>query len=159
MRLWLAPQGLHVEPAGTGDDEALARLHAQGFFRGWPRSDFAAYLADPVTTPTYVACDSRRRIAGFAMLRISGEECELLTIAVDRKWRGKGVAQALMRAMFADLLATPTRRMFLEVDEENAPALKLYRRFDFVVVGNRKGYYPKPDGSVATALVMRADLG
>lgn len=159
MRLWLAPAGLHIEPAGTDDAEALARLHAQSFYRGWPRSDFAAYLADPATTPAYVACDARRRIAGFAMLRVTGEECELLTIAVSRRWRGKGVAQALLAAIADDLMATPVRRIFLEVDAGNVPALKLYRRFGFVEIGSRKGYYPKPDGSAATALVMRLDLG
>lgn len=159
MKLWLAPSGLHVEPADTRDAEPLARLHAQGFYRGWSREDFAAYLADPQTTPTYVACDTRRRIAGFAMLRLAGEECELLTIAVDRRWRGKGVGQALLRAALEDMQTSPARAMFLEVDEGNVAAIRLYRRFGFSQVGIRRGYYAKADGSAATALVMRTDLG
>jgi ribosomal-protein-alanine N-acetyltransferase len=49
--------------------------------------------------------------------------------------------------------------MFLEVAEDNAPALTLYERFGFVKVGERAGYYRRADGTRATALVMRKLLG
>lgn len=158
MKLWLAPAGLHIEPARIGDAEALARLHRQGFYRGWPKDELAGFLAE-ATTPAYIACDARRRIAGFAMIRIVRDEAELLTLAVDGKWRGKKVGTALLRAIFADLLLSPVKRLFLEVDEHNAPALRLYGREGFRQVGSRRGYYPKADGSAATALVMARDLG
>jgi len=157
MKLWMAPHGLHIEPAATTDAEALAKLHAAGFYRGWPREDFASYLSEKAT-PAYVACDPKHKIAGFAMLRLTGDEAELLTIAVDPKRRGKGVGAALLRAAFDDLMMSPVKKMFLEVDEQNLPAIKLYRRFGFAEIGKRKGYYPKPDGSAATALVMARNL-
>ncbi len=157
-RLWLAPAGLHVEPATTADADSVTRLHAQGFYRGWPRDDFAAYLADPRHTPTYVACDSRHRIAGFAMLRLTLDEAELMTIAVDPRWRGRGVGRALLDAGLADLMMSPARRIFLEVAADNAPALALYRRHGFAEIGRRDGYYARPDGRPATALVMARDL-
>jgi len=159
QRLWLAPNGLHVEPAVVDDAEILARLHEAGFYRGWSREEFAAFLDDPLRTPAYIACDASRRIAGFAILRVAADEAELLTITVDPKWRGRGVGRALMRACFEDLMFTPVRRMFLEVDEDNASAVSLYRRAGFSRIGERKGYYPRPDGSAATALVMGRDLG
>jgi [ribosomal protein S18]-alanine N-acetyltransferase len=158
IKLWMAPAGLHVEPAQTRDADDLARIHRQGFFRGWPREEFSSFLAE-ASTPAYIACDAKRRIAGFALLRLAADEVELLTIAVDPKWRGKHVGQALMRAAFADLLMSPAKRMFLEVDEQNAAAIRLYEREGFARIGARKGYYPRPDGSAATALVMARDLG
>lgn len=158
MKLWLAPAGLHIEPAQAADADAIARLHAQGFYRGWPREEFAAYITGE-GTPVYVACDARRRIAGFAMLRHLGEDVELITIAVDRKWQNKGIGLALMRALFDDLLMSPARRMLLEVATDNAAALRLYGKLGFAKVGERKGYYPRPDGTPATAIVMARDLG
>ena len=158
IKLWMAPAGLHIEPGGTGDARDLARIHALGFYRGWPAGEFESFLAE-ATTPVYVACDARRRIAGFALIRVVEDEAELLTIAVDPKWRGKRVGQALLRAFFDDLLRTPARRMFLEVSEENAAAIKLYTREGFTTISTRKGYYAKADGSQATALVMARDLG
>lgn len=159
MKLWMAPGGLHIAPGEMRDAGALARLHQEGFYRGWPRADFESYLADPQTTPAYVAIDTRRNVSGFAMLRLSDTESELLTIAVDRRQRARGLGKALLRAAFDDLLMSPVRSMFLEVDETNAAAIRLYEGFGFARIGTRKGYYPKPDGTAATALVMRADLG
>lgn len=158
MKLWMAPGGLHIEPGQTRDAVDLARIHAQGFYRGWPVAEFSSFLSED-GTPVYVACDAKRRIAGFALIRIAADEAELLTIAVDPKWRGKRIGQALLHAAFDDLLMSPARRMFLEVSEENTPAIKLYGREGFATISSRRGYYPKPDGSAATALVMARDLG
>lgn len=158
LKLWMAPRGLHIEPGRVEDAEALARLHALGFYRGWPREDFFSYLTE-AATPVYVACDARRRVAGFAMLRLAGEEAELITIAVDPKWRGKGVGAALLRAAFDDLMMSPVKRMFLEVADDNPPALTLYRKHGFAEISRRQGYYARANGSPATALVMARDLG
>lgn len=158
IKLWMAPAGLHIEPGRLGDARELARIHALGFYRGWPVGEFERFLSDE-HTPVYVACDARRRIAGFALIRLVADEAELLTIAVDPKWRGKRIGQALLRAVFDDLLLTPARRMFLEVSEENAAAIRLYQREGFTTISSRKGYYAKADGSQATALVMARDLG
>ena len=158
MKLWMAPSGLHIEPGQMRDAAELARIHASGFYRGWPEAEFANFLREP-STPVYIACDSKRRIAGFALIRIAADEAELLTIAVDPKWRGKRIGQALLHAAFDDLLMSPARRMFLEVSQDNAPAIRLYQSQGFTTISQRKGYYPKPDGSAATALVMSRDLG
>lgn len=158
MKLWMAPAGLHIEPGQARDTGELARIHASGFYRGWPEAEFANFLGE-ASTPVYVACDSKRRIAGFALIRIAADEAELLTIAVDPKWRGKRIGQALLRAAFDDLLMSPARRMFLEVSEDNKAAIRLYQGQGFKTVSTRKGYYPKPNGSAATALVMARDLG
>ena len=48
--------------------------------------------------------------------------------------------------------------MFLEVDEDNAPARRLYARAGFREVGRRPGYYQQDKGAAATALVLRRDL-
>jgi ribosomal-protein-alanine N-acetyltransferase len=156
-RLWLAPHGLHIEPAETGDAAALAAIHGAGFHSGWSREDFASYIAGR-DTPVYVACDARRRIAGFAMLRLAADEAELITIAVEPKWRKKKLGAALMHAMLEDLRMTPAKKLFLEVAADNPAALKLYARHGFTKVSERQGYYARPDGRPATAIVMARDL-
>ena len=158
MKLWMGPAGLHIEPAQPKDADMVAKLHAHGFYRGWPREDFAAYISGE-GTPLYVACDAKRKIAGFAMLRHLGEEAELITIAVDPKWRKRGVGVALLRALIDDLLMSPAKKLLLEVAADNVAALKLYGKFGFQKVSERRGYYPRPDGTPATAIVMARDLG
>lgn len=158
MKFWLAPKGLHVEPGDSRDAKPMAELHAKSFYAGWPVSDFLAYLTDSHRTPAYVAVDNKRRLAGFAVFRLGGDECELLSLAVDKKWRGKGVGGAIMRAAFEDLRMSPAKKMFLEVEDGNAPAIKLYKGLGFAEIGRRQGYYTKPDAPPATALVMSRAL-
>jgi [ribosomal protein S18]-alanine N-acetyltransferase len=45
--------------------------------------------------------------------------------------------------------------VFLGVDENTAPARRLYRKAGFAEVGGRKAYYQQG----ASALVLRRDLG
>ena len=54
-----------------------------------------------------------------------------MTIAVEPKFRGKGVGAALMKACFEDLLMTPSKRMILEVAADNPAAIKLYNKLGF----------------------------
>jgi len=157
QRSWMAPLGLHIEPAQPRDADAVAKLHAKSFYRGWPRQDIESYLLD-TDTPTLVACDAKRKVAGFAMLRLLGDAVELMTIAVDQKYRGKGVGAALMKACFEDLLMTPSKRMILEVAADNPAAIRLYEKLGFAKISERKGYYARPDGQPATALVMARNL-
>ena len=157
QRSWMAPLGLHIEPAQPRDADAVAKLHAQSFYRGWPRQDIESYIIDP-DTPTLVACDAKHKLAGFAMLRILGDDVELMTIAVDPKFRGKGLGNALLKACFEDLLMTPVKRMVLEVAADNPAAIKLYQKLGFEKISERKGYYARPDGQPATALVMARNL-
>ena len=55
-------------------------------------------------------------------------------------------------------IAQDATRFFLEVAEDNAPALKLYRSHGLVPVGRRPDYYENADGRRTTALTMRCDF-
>ena len=73
--------------------------------------------------------------------------------------RGAGSDASLARRAQASRPAgLAVRAVFLEVDDDNVPARRLYARSAFREVGRRKGYYPRPSGSAGTALVLRRDL-
>jgi len=158
MKAWVAPNGLHIEPAVPADADPIARLHAAAFYRGWPVDDFAAYIRDARRTPAYVACDARRRIAGFAVYRTAGDSADLLTIAIDRRRRGKGLGSALLRASIEDLHMSGVTHVILEVEEANAAAIAMYERFGFARVSRRPDYYSNAGRGTASALVLRCDL-
>ena len=159
MRYWMAPAGLHIEPGALDDARALARIHAESFCARLASRDFINYIAEPSASSVFIACDAGRRIAGFAVFRLTGEDAELLSLAVTANGVARALARALLQAAATRTCVTrAVAHMFLEVEDGNVPALALYRRLGFVEIGRRKAYYPKPDGSAATALVMRADI-
>ncbi len=153
LRSWMAPHGLHIEPGQPRDADAVATLHAQGFYRGWPREDIASYLMDS-ETPTLVVADKKRKVLGFAMLRLLGDDAELMTIAVDQKMRGKGLGKALLEACFADLMTSSAKRMILEVAADNPAAIHLYNKLGFKQIGERPNYYRTRDGSQLDAVTF-----
>ncbi|HYS83865.1 MAG TPA: GNAT family N-acetyltransferase, partial [Bradyrhizobium sp.] len=50
------------------------------------------------------------------------------------------------------------RKVFLEVEENNQPARRLYERGGFAVAGRRERYYREANGKQLNALLMRRDL-
>jgi [ribosomal protein S18]-alanine N-acetyltransferase len=48
--------------------------------------------------------------------------------------------------------------VFLEVEENNQPARRLYERLGFTVTGRRERYYREAGGQELNALIMRRDL-
>ena len=91
--------------------------------------------------------------------RVGRTDAELITVAVDPRSRKKGIGAALLKAALHDLTRTPARRLFLEVAADNLAALRLYGKHGFAKISERQGYYPRPDGQPATAIVMARDLG
>jgi ribosomal-protein-alanine N-acetyltransferase len=99
-----------------------------------------------------------RTMAGFILSRLAAGEAEILSVAVAPARRGKGLARRLLDLHLRRLAGLSVRAVFLEVDEDNEPARRLYRRAGFREVGRRPGYYPQAGGNAATALVLRRDL-
>ena len=154
-----APPVAATELAADDVDHAAA-LHSEAFDRPWSGDEFAALLSTPGTFG-FLA----RRIGnpaappvGVVLVRQAADEAEILTIAVGKRARGQGVGRLLMDQVLQRLHAERARSLFLEVDEENAPALKLYGRLRFAEVGRRPAYYADAHGRRTSALVLKRAL-
>jgi len=142
-----------IAEARGSDAAAITAIHAASFQRGWGEDEFRRLLADRAVV-THRA-DAGRTLTGFIMSRVTAGEAEILSVAIAPSWRGRGYARPLLDLHLRRLAGLGVRTVFLEVGENNKPALRLYRRAGFYEVGRRPGYY---DGG-ATALTLRRDLG
>lgn len=156
----LARREYSIEPLTEDDSHSLASLHHEDFARPWAEEEFSALLAQEVVFGFKATEMGRRqgRIAGFVLARHAGGEAEILTIAVTRSLHRRGIGRSLMDAVLRHLHHERIESVFLEVDENNAAAIALYRRLGFREVGRRTAYYRSRDGSRSDALVMRRDL-
>lgn len=145
-----------VEAAQPRDAAALARLHAASFHRGWGDGEFAQMLAERNTLVHRLRIGAK--VVGFAVSRIAADEAEILSIAVAAAQRGRGLSRQLLDAHLGHLAGRGVRTVFLEVEENNQPARRLYDRAGFAVVGRRDRYYREAAGPELNALVMRRDL-
>lgn len=145
-----------VSDATTRDVTAIARLHADSFRRGWSDGEIEGMLLDRNVVAHRATIG--RNFAGFVISRVALDEAEILSVAVTQAYRGRTVARTLLRHHLGRLAALGVRTVFLEVDEGNDSALRLYRRAGFVDVGRREGYYLNAAGKPAAALVLRRNL-
>ena len=148
---------LAVRATRTTDASRLAKLHAEGFERGWGAGEFEQLLSDE-TVIGHVAEARFLRMRGFVLSRVAGPEAEILSIVVSAKARGRGAGALLLGRHLAALQQRGVAALFLEVEEGNAAAIALYRRYAFETVGKRGSYYKRADGSRPAAIVMRRDL-
>jgi [ribosomal protein S18]-alanine N-acetyltransferase len=145
--------------ASVRDARTLAVLHAASFHRGWSDGEFEALLRDRNVVADRATVGAS--LVGFILSRIAADEAEILSVAVASSRRGRGLARQLLDLNLRRLAGLGTRTVFLEVDEANTPARRLYRRAGFREVGRREGYYPAGQGTVphgAAALILRRDL-
>ncbi|HYA73990.1 MAG TPA: ribosomal protein S18-alanine N-acetyltransferase [Roseiarcus sp.] len=138
--------------------EECAAVHRSAFAHPWSAEEFATLLSSASTLGSAALDPATGRLRGFAISRLAADEAEILTIAVDRAWRGRGVGRDLLREHLSRAALSGARTIFLEVDYANAAAIALYTRFGFLKVGRREGYYRGPDGKRAAALIMRKDF-
>lgn len=70
-------------------------------------------------------------------------EGDITSVAVDKNFRRKGLAQELI-AEFIKNLPENTENIFLEVRESNNPAIRLYEKCGFERLSVRKNFYINP---------------
>jgi [ribosomal protein S18]-alanine N-acetyltransferase len=144
-----------LSEAGPRDAAALAALHGKSFQRGWSEQEFDQLLLDR-NVVTHRAM-SGRTLAGFVISRRAADEAEILSIAVAKAWRKRGLGRRLLDLHLRRLAGLGVRTVFLEVDGANAPARALYLRAAFLEVGRRENYY-QSDGKASAALILRRNI-
>ena len=157
---WLTRLFARGEPAlseaSARDATAIATLHAASFRHGWSDGEFERLLLE------------RNIVAHRATVgrRCTASSCRGSPAAKRKSFRSRSHRRAAAAASPARCstcicggspgLGAPA--VFLEVDEDNEPARRLYQRAGFREVGRRPGYYQQGRDHAATALVLRRDL-
>lgn len=145
-----------LSEASAADAGAFAALHAAAFQRGWSEDEFERLLLDPAVVAHRALAG--RALAGFIISRHVAGEAEILSVAVAPARRSRGLATKLLHLHLRRLAGLGATAVFLEVDEDNAPARRLYAGAGFRDVGRRPGYYARGSEARSNALVLRRDL-
>lgn len=172
------PPGLVLRKAGIADIDLLAALHEAGFGeawdRPWSRQSFAEILALPGAAglialnradspaPDSPAANSPAPAepVGFGLTLGSGQEVELLLLAVLPAWRRRGIARHLLEALLADAATAGAGRVLLEVAAANRAAIACYAAAGFTPCGRRRDYYgPGIDAVLYERILSAASIG
>ncbi len=122
--------------------EELSELDQECFdSENWSAQDFISEAAMPTGIVIAVYCMSEPAgvLAGFN----SSDTGEILTLAIAKKFRRKGVATMLLNDFFSGL-PKEVETIALEVRHSNEAAISLYEGFGFEKAGIRKRFYSDP---------------
>jgi [ribosomal protein S18]-alanine N-acetyltransferase len=141
-----------LRPAEVRDIAAIAAIERSCFADPWSAESFRRLLNVPPAIFLVALFPPEPEIAGYIIAFAVDLDAELLNVAVDPKYRGRGLAGQMVDAVLIDLGARGVRAVFLEVRESNAAARSLYASRGFSEIGRRAKYYRRP---VEDALVLR----
>lgn len=144
-----------LRPAVEEDLREIVRIEKACFADPWTEESFRRLLAVQPAIFLAAVFPPDSTIAGYAIAFSIGEDGEVLNVAVEPGFRGKGLAGQMLDALLIEMSARGARTAYLEVRESNRAALALYGSRGFAEIGRRQRYYRRP---VEDALVMRRVL-
>lgn len=102
----------------------------------------------------YIVAKIDNEIVGFAGVIILPDDSEITNIVTKKTMRKKGIGKNLLEKLIEISKEENKTEISLEVNEINEPAIRLYEKFGFEIVGRRKKYYNR----VNDAIIMTKKL-
>ena len=130
----------------------VAQLEAICFSDPWSENSVASELRNPLSL--WLVALEGGKVAGYIGSQTVLDETDMMNVAVHPDYRRRGIGEALIETLVAQLKARNSRCLTLEVRASNAPAIALYEKLDFAQIGRRKNYYRNPKED---ALILRKE--
>lgn len=96
----------------------------------------------------YLIATYNNEVVGYIGVNITFNVAEIMKIGVDKNFQGKGIGTLLLNEIEKELIKKNVNELWLEVNEFNLPAIKLYEKFGFKLVSTRKNYYENASAKI-----------
>ncbi len=123
---------LTIRPATPADRTRIAEL--ADYFWGEVEIECFGRSYQVDALPAYVACDGDE-IVGVASYAREGDAVNLVTLNVLPRWQGRGAARGLIAAVTEVARAEGAKRIIATTTNDDLPALGLYQRLGFTIMG------------------------
>ena len=133
------------------DIPQVAQIEHNTFSQPWSEKGFADAIAmkDNIFLVAEGVSDAsdavkKRNVAGYVGMYVSFGEGEITNVAVEEAVRGHGIGELLIAGVQKEAHSRGICRIVLEVRVSNAPAISLYKKKGFRILGTRRGFYELP---------------
>lgn len=123
------------------DLDQVMEIEIVSFPTPWSREMFEKDLRLGRGSCLYKSAKIGDKVVGYIGGWIVGDELHITTIAVAPEYRGKGIGNALLSNILEEARERRCKIATLEVRETNTIAQRLYRKYGFLPIGLRRGYY------------------
>lgn len=132
---------------------SLCALEKQCFSLPWSEKAFEDELENPLAV--FLVAEDEQPLGYVGCLFVCSEG-SVTNVAVFPENRRKGVAKALLSALYDEAVKIQAERITLEVRKSNTPAIELYKKLGYTVCGERPNFYTKP---TENAILMEIKIG
>jgi ribosomal-protein-alanine N-acetyltransferase len=127
------------------DAPIVSAIDHASFSLPWPERSFLYEIREnehslPLVAET-TSPDGKVEIIGFIVVWLIVDEVHIGSIAVDEKFRRKGVGEVLVRSALNEARQKGAVKAYLEVRAGNTSARQLYEKLGFGMDGIRTRYY------------------
>lgn len=131
----------------------ILEIEKESFLTPWNEETYRDMEREKSYTILVEYCENE--IAGFVVTLDMFDVEEIIKIAVDKKFRKRGIASLLVDKIIKSAKEKNKDALWLEVRENNLNAINLYKKKNFLPVTIRKKYY---EDTGENAVVMKLDL-
>lgn len=141
-----------ILPVNESHLPKIVEMEQAIFSLPWSIDSFRSEMESPDSHFTAAVLDSE--VVGFCVLHFFDDEGEIFNIAVSQEHRGKKIGDILLSEALGFADGSGIDRIFLEVRKSNLPAIGLYTKHGFEILGIRKNYYDEP---TEDAIIMQRE--
>jgi len=139
------------------DIPAVLVIEGLSFSNPWSDATFRGEVQNKgISFPVVIVHEPDQKVVGYIIYWQIRDEVQITNLAVHPDFRGRGIGETVLAVILKEVGGKGATFVTLEVRSSNTPAVSLYRKLGFKILGTRKGYYGNP---VEDAYVMGLALG
>ena len=143
---------MKIEIMNASHVAQIAALEKICFSDPWSERSIASELDNKLAF--WLVATEGEQVAGYIGSQTVMDETDMMNVAVHPDFRRQGIAEVLVSTLVEKLKEMRSHCLTLEVRASNIPAITLYEKMDFIVIGKRKNYYRNPRED---ALILRKE--
>jgi ribosomal-protein-alanine N-acetyltransferase len=130
-----------IRPLELDDVDPIAAIEREAMPAPWSPAMFAGEIAKPTSVCLGAWEGEPESLIAYVIVSRYVDAWHVMNLVVAPEHRRRGIAKALLDAVFARTQNAGRRGFTLEVRASNGPALELYEAMGFRAQGVRRGYY------------------
>ena len=144
--------GLVIRSGDLSDIKYIMALEEGSIVHPWDSRAIENLITGP--DKKCLVASLRGEVVGYVGAETVLDECNIGNIVVHKEYRGRGFSNVIMETLLESLKNKGIKKVFLEVEHDNVPAISLYEKFGFERYGQRRDYY----GAGKDAILMSKEL-
>lgn len=144
---------IEIYPMTIDDLECIKEELEEKFDKFWTYGILKTEIAN--INSRYIVAKCKDEIIGFAGVLFIVDEANIMNIVIRKDMRKKGVGTTMLKKIIDISIKQKAKFITLEVNYNNFPAIKLYKKFEFEEIGRRKKYYNNRDDAIIMTKILK----